>query len=61
MSMDLAILTGQRSGDIRKLKWNDVHDGFLWVEQEKTGTKIAIPLIISNNIANKTLQSVLDR
>ncbi|WBA57828.1 tyrosine-type recombinase/integrase [Providencia sp. 21OH12SH02B-Prov] len=61
MSMDLAILTGQRSGDIRKLKWNDIYDGYLWIEQEKTGTKIAIPLTISNNIANKTLQSVLDR
>lgn len=61
MSMDLAILTGQRSGDIRKLKWDDVRDGFLWIEQEKTGTKIAIPLNISNSIANKTLQLVLDR
>lgn len=61
LSMDLAILTGQRSGDIRKLKWDDVHDGFLWIEQEKTGTKIAIPLNISNSVAKKTLQYVLDK
>lgn len=48
----LAVVTGQRRGDLRKMRFSDVWDELvdgepaphLHVEQEKTGTRIAIPL-----------------
>ena len=48
----LAVVTGQRRGDLRKMRFCDVWDELvageplphLHVEQEKTGTRIAIPL-----------------
>jgi integrase len=48
----LAVVTGQRRGDMRKMRFSDVWDELvdgepvphLHVEQEKTGTRIAIPL-----------------
>lgn len=44
-AMDLALLTGQRPADVLKVKREDLHDGALWVRQNKTGTKRAIELI----------------
>ncbi|WP_339739408.1 tyrosine-type recombinase/integrase, partial [Candidatus Regiella insecticola] len=44
LSMDLALLTGQRMGDIRQMQWKDIHDGKWWLQQQKTGMKLAIPL-----------------
>ncbi|MCS5969361.1 hypothetical protein LNP26_26135 [Klebsiella variicola subsp. variicola] len=43
-SMLLAIATGQRRGDLAKMKFSDVWDGYLHVKQLKTGVKLAIPL-----------------
>ncbi|PAV09217.1 hypothetical protein CBG25_03175 [Arsenophonus sp. ENCA] len=43
-AMKLALVTGQRVSDISKMKWEDIHDGKLWIVQQKTETKIAIPL-----------------
>lgn len=40
----LALVTGQRRSDLRKMRFSDVWDGLLHVEQQKTGTRIAIPL-----------------
>ncbi|HGJ5878721.1 MAG TPA: tyrosine-type recombinase/integrase, partial [Arsenophonus nasoniae] len=45
-AMKLALVTGQRVSDIAKIKWTDIHDGKLWIVQQKTGVKIAIPLKI---------------
>ncbi|MFS1538934.1 MAG: phage integrase Arm DNA-binding domain-containing protein [Candidatus Phlomobacter fragariae] len=45
-AMQLALVTGQRISDISKMKWKDIHDGRLWIVQQKTGAKIAIPLTI---------------
>jgi integrase len=42
IAMDLALLIGQRQGDILALKWTDIHDGELWIDQGKTGKKLAI-------------------
>ena len=41
--MLLAIVTGQRLGDISRMKFSDIWDDHLHVEQEKTGSKLAIP------------------
>lgn len=45
-AMKLALITGQRVSDISKMKWKDIHDGKLWIIQQKTGAKIAISLKI---------------
>lgn len=46
-TMDLALITAQRRSDLVTLKWENIHDGFIWIEQqkvEKWGTgKIKIP------------------
>lgn len=43
-AMDLALLTGQRPADVLKIKLADIHDGALWIVQNKTGVKRAIEL-----------------
>lgn len=44
-AMDLALLTGQRPADVLKIKRADIHDGALWIVQNKTGAKRAIEVI----------------
>lgn len=44
--MLLAVVTGQRLSDICKMKFTDIEDNHLLVEQTKTGAKIAIPLAL---------------
>lgn len=41
-AMDLALLTGQRPGDILKARRQDIVDGVLWFVQEKTGAKVGV-------------------
>ncbi len=43
-AMDLALITGQRRKDIAALKWTDIHDGFIWIQQHKTHNRIKINL-----------------
>ncbi|WP_320533621.1 tyrosine-type recombinase/integrase [Robbsia andropogonis] len=42
--MNMALITGQRVGDLSRLTKTDVKDGYLWIEQQKTGIKLKIPL-----------------
>ncbi|WP_342221906.1 tyrosine-type recombinase/integrase [Candidatus Fukatsuia endosymbiont of Tuberolachnus salignus] len=60
LSMDLALLTGQRVGDIQRMRWQDIYEGKWWVEQQKTGMKLAIPLTLSLEIINKDLAGILN-
>ncbi|WP_145566655.1 phage integrase Arm DNA-binding domain-containing protein [Yersinia aleksiciae] len=59
LSMDLALVTGQRLGDICKLKWEDIHDDKLWIIQKKTQARLSIPLSIS--IDGISLRLVIDK
>jgi integrase len=43
-AMMLALLTGQRQGDVIRFKWTDIRDGALHVHQQKTGKRLAIEL-----------------
>lgn len=40
----LALYTAQRRSDLVKAKWADIEDDGIWVTQNKTGTRIWIPL-----------------
>ena len=40
----LGLYTGQRQGDILKMRWSDISDGWIFVQQGKTRTKLQIPL-----------------
>jgi len=44
LAMLLALYTGQRQGDLLRLKWSDVHDGAIHLQQSKTGKRLAISL-----------------
>lgn len=60
-AMLLAIVTGQRLGDISRMKFSDIWDDHLHVEQEKTGSKLAIPLSLRCNAINWCLRDVVAR
>ncbi|HAZ3475131.1 TPA: tyrosine-type recombinase/integrase [Escherichia coli] len=60
-AMLLALVTGQRLGDISRMKFNDIWDDHLHIIQEKTGSKIAIPLSLRLNAINWSLRDVVAR
>lgn len=60
-AMLLAMVTGQRLGDISKMKFSDIWEDHLHVIQEKTGSKIAIPLSLRLNAINWSLRDVVAR
>ncbi|MBI6549902.1 phage integrase Arm DNA-binding domain-containing protein [Xenorhabdus lircayensis] len=60
-AMLLALVTGQRLGDIAKLRFDDVWDDHLHIIQEKTGTKLALPLDLKCERLGYTLQDVIKR
>lgn len=60
-AMLLALVTGQRLGDISKMKFSDIWDDHLHVVQEKTGSKLAIPLSLRLNAIDWSLRDVVAR
>jgi integrase len=40
----LALYSGQRQGDVLKMRWTDMRNGLIAVEQMKTGKKLWIPM-----------------
>lgn len=60
-AMLLAIVTGQRLGDIGKMKFSDIWDGYLHIEQTKTGARLAIPLSLRCEVLGMTLEDVVSR
>ncbi|MBD2782501.1 phage integrase Arm DNA-binding domain-containing protein [Xenorhabdus szentirmaii] len=60
-AMLLALVTGQRLGDIAKLRFDDVWDDHLHIVQEKTGTKLALPLSLKCEKVGYTLRDVIKR
>lgn len=53
-AMDLALLTGQRQGDLIALKWKDIVDDEIHLQQQKTGKRRAIGI-------TPDLEAALDR
>lgn len=60
-SMLLAVVTGQRLGDISRMKFSDIWDDHLHIEQEKTGMKLAIPLSLRCDELDTSLRDVIIR
>lgn len=60
-AMLLAVVTGQRLGDISSMKFSDIWDDHLHVVQEKTGAKLALPLSLRCDALNITLREVISR
>lgn len=58
-ALELAIVTAQRRADIAKMMFSQVRDGHLWVEQEKSGSKVAIPLGLRLNSVGLTVGEVV--
>jgi integrase len=44
LAMDLALITGQRQGDLLGLRWDTIRDGAWHIQQGKTGKRLAITL-----------------
>jgi integrase len=44
LMMDLAVRLGQRQGDLLDLKWADIRDGHVNLQQGKTGKRLAIEI-----------------
>lgn len=61
----LALATGQRRADLAKMRFDDVVDGHLRVEQQKkagkpTGARLAIPLTLRLDATGMTLGEVIE-
>lgn len=44
LAMELGLGTGQRRGDLHKMRWEDIHDGAITVVQGKTRRPLRIPI-----------------
>ena len=44
LALALLLYTGQRAGDIVRMRRSDIHEGLIKVIQEKTGAELSIPL-----------------
>ena len=55
----LSIVTGQRREDLAAIQFKDVHDGRLWVIQQKTGNRVAISTTLTLQALGWTLKDVI--
>ncbi|EME71426.1 integrase [Paramagnetospirillum caucaseum] len=44
LAMELGLATGQRQGDLIRLRWDDIDSGVIHVIQEKTGKELWLPV-----------------
>lgn len=58
-SMLLALITGQRLTDIANMKFSDIWDDALHIQQSKTGAKVAIPLSLRCDAIGVSLRDVI--
>lgn len=45
LAVHLLYFTGQRIGDVCKMRWSDIRDGDIRVVQEKTGKELWVPML----------------
>jgi integrase len=56
----LALVTGQRRSDLEKMRFDDVWDDHLHVEQAKTGERLAIPLALRLDAINVSVAQAIE-
>lgn len=56
----MALVTGQRRSDLCKMRFADVWDGHLHIEQAKTGARLALPLALRLDAIGMTLAQAID-
>lgn len=56
----LALVTGQRRSDLVKMRFDDVWDNRLHVEQVKTGERVAIPTVLRLNAIDLTVGQIIE-
>lgn len=61
----LALVTGQRRADLGKMRFEDVWDGHLHIEQQKKagkpyGARVALPLVLRLDVIGVTLGEVIE-
>lgn len=61
LSMDLALITGQRREDLSLIRFDHIVDGRLQVDQGKTGAKISLPLDLELKAVGLRLGTVIER
>lgn len=57
-AMDLALLTGQRIGDVLRMRRDDIREGCLWITQDKTGARVGVEV---TGELETTLKRILER
>jgi len=58
-AMNLAILSGQRREDVAEAEFKDFRDGYWYLVQGKTKTKLRIPLTLRLNAVGLSLEEVV--
>ena len=56
----LALVSGQRCSDLVKMRYDDIRDGLLYIEQQKTGARIALPLKLRLDVVGASLHDVIE-
>lgn len=56
----LALITGQRRADLQKMRFDDVRNGMLYIEQQKTGSRIALPIALRLDVVGLTLADAIE-
>lgn len=56
----LALVSGQRRGDLQKMKFSDVRDGYLHVAQQKGAAMVRIPLTLRLDAIDTTLEQAIE-
>lgn len=58
--LDLAVITGQRESDLAAMRWSDIDDGKLHINQGKTKAKLRISLSVGIKALNLSLSDVIN-
>lgn len=61
LSMDLALVTGQRREDLTLMRFDQIVNGRLQIDQGKTGAMISLPLDLELKAVGLRLSSVIER
>ncbi|MDR5019073.1 phage integrase Arm DNA-binding domain-containing protein [Yersinia rochesterensis] len=61
LSMDLALVTGQRREDLSLMRFDQIVDGRLQIDQGKTGAMISLPLDLELKAVGLRLSTVIDQ